>query len=205
MTWWDALVRAGAVPAAYVPPASMGRTDADDGAEPGADLVEGDAVAVHAVALAPPPPASFLDGIEHWKVVGYDGVLPVVRAYVAAAVRRRGPDRRLRTAFEASRGPSTRSRRSPHRRRLAHSPRPHAPRPRPLARWLRYLCSSRSRSRNGTGAASRASARSPRRGRWRRDLDARSRARPGEAGGATRRQIARGPGLQIGLHVMYRI
>jgi len=105
MTWWDALVRAGAVPASYVPPASMGggRTDADDGAEPGADLVEGDAVEVHAVAAAASPPACFLDGIEQWKVVGYDGVLPVVRAYVAAAVRRRGEDRRLRTAFEGAR------------------------------------------------------------------------------------------------------
>lgn len=103
MTWWDALVRAGAVPAAYVPPASLGRTDADDGAEPGADLVEGDSVAVHAVAPTPPPPAFFLDGIEQWKVVGYDGVLPIVRAYVAAAVRRRGNDRRLRTAFEGAR------------------------------------------------------------------------------------------------------
>lgn len=103
MTWWDALVRAGAVPASYVPPASLGRTDADEGAEPGADLVEGDSVAVHALAPAPPPPASFLDGIEQWKVVGYDGVLPVVRAYVAAAVRRRGADRRPRTAFEATR------------------------------------------------------------------------------------------------------
>jgi hypothetical protein len=107
MTWWDALVRAGAVPAAYVPPASMGRTDADDGggAEPGADLVEGDTVQVHPVAPPPEaaPPACFLDGIEQWKVVGYDGVLPVVRAYVAAAVRRRGDDRRLRTAFEAAR------------------------------------------------------------------------------------------------------
>jgi hypothetical protein len=103
MTWWDALVRAGAVPAAYVPPASSGRTDADDGAEPGAELVEGDAVEVHPVAPAASPPASFLDGIEQWKVVGYDGVLPIVRAYVAAAVRRRGVDRRLRTAFEAVR------------------------------------------------------------------------------------------------------
>jgi hypothetical protein len=103
MTWWDALVRAGAVPAAYVPPASLGRTDADDGAEPGADLVEGESVAVHAVAPAVSPPACFLDGIEQWKVVGYDGVLPIVRAYVAAAVRRRGQDRRLRTAFEAAR------------------------------------------------------------------------------------------------------
>lgn len=105
MTWWDALVAAGAVPAAYVPPASVGRTDADEGAEPGADLVEGDAMAVHPVSAAPPPPACFLDGIEQWKVVGYDGVLPVVRAYVAAAVRRREPppDRRLRTAFEGAR------------------------------------------------------------------------------------------------------
>jgi hypothetical protein len=103
MTWWDALVRAGAVPAAYVAPASMGRTDADDYAEPGADLVEGEVVETFAVLRRPSPPACFLDGIEQWKVVGYDGVLPVARAYVAAAVRRRGPDRRLRTAFEASR------------------------------------------------------------------------------------------------------
>ena len=103
MTWWDALVRAGAVPAAYVPPASLGRTDADDGALPGADFVEGDALRVHPVAPAASPPACFLDGIEQWKVVGYDGVLPVVRAYVAAAVRRRGEDRRLRTTFEAAR------------------------------------------------------------------------------------------------------
>ena len=103
MTWWDALVRAGAVPAAYVPPASMGRTDVDDGAEPGADLVEGDTVQVHPVVSGAAPPACFLDGIEQWKVVGYDGVLPVVRAYVAGAVRRRGEDRRLRTAFEAAR------------------------------------------------------------------------------------------------------
>src|SRR5204862_455257 len=43
------------------------------------------------------------DGIEQWRVVGYGGVTPIVRGYVAAAVRRRGPDRRLRTAGEASR------------------------------------------------------------------------------------------------------
>jgi hypothetical protein len=103
MTWWDALVAAGAVPAAYVPPASTGRTDADDGAEPGADLVEGDAVSAYPVSLAPAPPACFLDGIERWMVKSYDGAVPIVRAYVAAAVRRRGADRRLRTAYEASR------------------------------------------------------------------------------------------------------
>src|SRR6266542_2909472 len=59
----------------------------------------------HDVAeVAPsPPPVAFLDGIQQWRVVGYDGVVPIVRAYVAAAVRRRGADRRLRTAFEDSR------------------------------------------------------------------------------------------------------
>jgi hypothetical protein len=81
----------------------MGRTDADDGAEPGADVVEGETVAVHPVTQAPSPPACFLDGIEQWKVVGYDGVLPIVRAYVAAAVRRRWEDRRLRTVLEGAR------------------------------------------------------------------------------------------------------
>ncbi|HEY3279722.1 MAG TPA: hypothetical protein VGJ83_04345 [Gemmatimonadales bacterium] len=103
MQWWDALVAAGAVPAAFVPPGGPGRTDADEGAEPGADLVEGEAVAVRPVALTPAPPVCFLDGIEQWKVVGYDGAVPIVRAYVAAAVRRRGPDRRLHTAYEAAR------------------------------------------------------------------------------------------------------
>src|SRR3989441_6540523 len=48
-------------------------------------------------------PISFLDGIQQWAVVGYDGVTPIVRAHVAAAVRRRGPDRRPRTADEAAR------------------------------------------------------------------------------------------------------
>src|SRR5207302_1201304 len=37
------------------------------------------------------------------RVVGYGGVTPIGRGYVAAAVRRRGPDRRLRTAGEVSR------------------------------------------------------------------------------------------------------
>ncbi|MGH7528881.1 MAG: hypothetical protein ACREMN_00715, partial [Gemmatimonadales bacterium] len=95
MNWWDALVSAGAVPAAYVPPASSGRTDRDDGALPGADLIEDAVVTAHPVpppaAASPPHGAAFLDGIQRWKVVGYDGVAPVVRAYVAAAVRRRGP------------------------------------------------------------------------------------------------------------------
>ena len=104
MRWWDALTAAGVTPASYVPPAAVGRTDVDDGALPGADLVEGSAMAVHPVGdAAVPASVSFLDGIEQWRVIGYDGVLPIVRAYVAAAVRRRGADRRLHTVFEASR------------------------------------------------------------------------------------------------------
>src|SRR5207245_188948 len=42
----------------------------------------------------------FLDGIELWRVVGYAGVTPIVCAHVAAAIRRRGPDRRPRTVAE---------------------------------------------------------------------------------------------------------
>src|SRR2546428_301656 len=101
--WTEAIVAAGAVRAAYVPDASTGRSEA---LEPtGAELVEGAALELHQVPLAPAPgPAiSFLDGIQQWAVVGYDGVTPIVRAHVAAAVRRRGPDRRPRTADEAAR------------------------------------------------------------------------------------------------------
>jgi len=100
--WTERIVAAGAVPAAFVPDASGGRTDVDEVA--GAELVEDARVAVHAVAPGRPPAAvTFLDGIQQWAVVGYDGVVPIVRAYVAAAARRRGADRRLRTAREAAR------------------------------------------------------------------------------------------------------
>src|SRR5213594_2998896 len=101
--WTEAIVAAGAVRAAYVPEASTGRSDA---LEPtGAELVEGAALELHPVPLAaaPGPVISFLDGIQRWAVVGYDGATPIVRAHVAAAVRRRGPDRRPRTADEATR------------------------------------------------------------------------------------------------------
>src|SRR2546425_11192053 len=101
--WTEAIVAAGAVRAAYVPDASTGRSEA---LEPtGAELVEGAALDLHPVPVAPAPGPviSFLDGIQQWAVVGYDGVTPTVRAHVAAAVRRRGPDRRPRTADEAAR------------------------------------------------------------------------------------------------------
>jgi len=101
--WTEAIVAAGAVRAAYVPDASMGHSDALG--PTGAELVEGAALELHPVpvAAAPGPVVSFLDGIQRWAVVGYDGVTPIVRAHVAAAVRRRGPDRRPRTADEAAR------------------------------------------------------------------------------------------------------
>ncbi|MGH7614040.1 MAG: hypothetical protein ACREMW_08380, partial [Gemmatimonadales bacterium] len=51
----------------------------------------------------PPAGVAFLDGIQQWKVVGYDGVLPIAVAYVAAAVRQRGPDRRPHTVDWAER------------------------------------------------------------------------------------------------------
>src|SRR5205807_2462715 len=49
-----------------------------------------------------PGAVCFLDGIEQWRVVGYGGITPIVRAHAAAAIRRRGPDRRLHTVAEAT-------------------------------------------------------------------------------------------------------
>jgi hypothetical protein len=103
-SWVDAILAAGAVPASYVPDASAGRTDLEEFT--GAAHVEDVELRTYSLAdtqpLAPGTVA-FLDGIEQWRVVGYGGVTPIVRGYVAAAVRRRGPDRRLRTTAEASR------------------------------------------------------------------------------------------------------
>src|SRR5207247_27262 len=55
-----------------------------------------------AARAAGPPPTASPHGSQQGRVVGYDGVVPIVRAYVAAAVRRRGVDKRLRTALEAA-------------------------------------------------------------------------------------------------------
>jgi hypothetical protein len=101
-SWVGAVLAAGAVPASHVPDASLGRDDLEEftGAQP----VEGPDLRVHPLGDARPlAPAAvcFLDGIEQWRVVGYGGITPIVRAHVAAAIRRRGPDRRLRTVAEA--------------------------------------------------------------------------------------------------------
>ena len=102
-SWVDSLLAAGVVPASHVPEASLGRADLEEFV--GADPIEDAELRVHSLTAAQPfgPAAvAFLDGIEQWRVVGYAGVTPIVRAYVAAAIRRRGADRRLRTVAEAS-------------------------------------------------------------------------------------------------------
>ena len=102
--WQDALITAGAIPASHVPDQSLGREDLIEVA--GAELVEDARVRAHPVEPADlgPAPISFLDAIQRWKVAYYDGVVPIARGYVAAAVRRRTPaDRRLHTARERSR------------------------------------------------------------------------------------------------------
>ena len=109
MTWWQSLVDAGAVPAAFVPPPGGGsgtREDDSEGAER-ADLIEDAELKAHRIpgrsAARIPRAVSFLDGIERWSVVAYDGVVQVVDAYVAAAVRRRDAQGVLHTTFERSR------------------------------------------------------------------------------------------------------
>jgi len=102
-SWVEAVVAAGAVPASHVPDASLGRSDVEEFT--GADPVE--AAELHTYPLGDAPPLApgavcFLDGIEQWRVVGYGGITPIVRAHAAAAIRRRGPDRRLHTVAEAT-------------------------------------------------------------------------------------------------------
>ena len=106
--WLDELYASGVTPASFLPDASVGRQhDPDDATAPVAvdvEMVEHEDLRVHAVAPQSAPAAlSFLDGIQQWKVIGYDGVQPIALAHVAAAVRRRGPDRRLATAAWAAR------------------------------------------------------------------------------------------------------
>jgi hypothetical protein len=100
-SWVDAILAAGVVPASSVPDASLGRADLEEFT--GADPVEDASLRIHSLVGArslTTAAVGFLDGIEQWRVVGYAGVTPIVRAHVAAAIRRRGADRRLRTVAE---------------------------------------------------------------------------------------------------------
>jgi hypothetical protein len=107
MTWWHDLIAAGAVPAAFVPSPAAG---AGAGVETGtdrADLVEDAELQAHPLpdraAVKVPATVSFLAGIERWGVVAYDGVAPIVSAYVAAAIRRRNARGVLHTTSERRR------------------------------------------------------------------------------------------------------
>lgn len=105
--WLSRLYAGGVTPASFVPDASLGRrVDLDAESEEGAgvELLEDQELQVHPISRTEPPPGlAFLDGIQQWKVIGYDGVTPIALSHVAAAVRRVGPDRRLVTAATGSR------------------------------------------------------------------------------------------------------
>jgi hypothetical protein len=104
MTWWHALIDAGAVPAAYAPPPSGGSPRDEVEAGERADLVEGNELQTHQIPEPRiPSPASFLNGMGRWSVVAYDGVVQIVNAYVAAAVCRRDDRGVLHATCERSR------------------------------------------------------------------------------------------------------
>jgi hypothetical protein len=94
--------QAGASVATARPPGSQGR--AEEAAIRPARLVEHDLVRSRPVGPAEPcpHPLAFLDGVQRHQVIGYVGTAPVVAAVVAAAVRRRGPDRELHTVTSAT-------------------------------------------------------------------------------------------------------
>src|SRR5688572_16347651 len=102
-SWIDAVLAAGATAASFVPDTGGGSADTSRVLD--TELVEGRELAVHPVAAAAwrPPIAAFLDGFQQWRVVAYDRIVPILRGWVAAAVRRRGPDRRPRTVHENAR------------------------------------------------------------------------------------------------------
>ena len=102
MSWWNAVIDAGAV---------LGTGDSGLGiGDPGENLtndtsvVEESELQVHPIPKSPVPnPVSFLNGIQHWTVVAYDGLIQIVAADVAAAVRRRDARGVLRTVGELRR------------------------------------------------------------------------------------------------------
>jgi hypothetical protein len=162
VTWWHELIAAGAVPATFAPPPSVGAGDAERVAEP-ADVVEDAELQAHALpdrdAARIPRSVAFLAGIERWSVVAYDGVVQVVNAYVAAAIRRRDERGVLRTTRKASRAfalaPVTRMK-AELRRRLEEA----APELEPMdAEWVdnptRYLDQVESRVRRARAAIER--------------------------------------------------
>jgi len=101
MTWWQALVAAGAVPAGGP---GLGVGDRGETATYDTSIVEDSELQTHPIPEPRVPnPISFLNGIERWSVVAHDGVVQVVNAYIAAAVRRRDAGGVLHTTRERAR------------------------------------------------------------------------------------------------------
>ena len=104
MTWWRALVEAGAVPGGSARDWGMGNGESAQNVTQDTSVVEDSELLTHAIPQSPVPrPASFLNGIERWSVVAYDGVAQIVNAYVAAAVCRRDDRGVLHATLEKSR------------------------------------------------------------------------------------------------------
>src|SRR5579884_3276508 len=89
-SWVAAIRAAGVVPAAYVPEASLGRPDDEVVA---ASVVEDSVLRAHPVTAGAwaPPAACFLDGIQHWRVVGQSGVA-LEHELAEACLAALGPD-----------------------------------------------------------------------------------------------------------------
>ena len=103
MTWWHALIDVGAVAGG----SGLGAWDLGETATYETSMVEDSELQTHAIPPNPQPlvpsPVSFLNGMQRWSVVAYDGVAPIVTAYVAAAVCRRDERGVLHATFERSR------------------------------------------------------------------------------------------------------
>ena len=107
MTWWRALVDAGAVAGG----SGLGVWDRGETATYDTSIVEDSELQTHPIPKSRipnpqppiPHPVSFLNGIERWSVVAYDGVAQIVSAYVAAAVCRRDERGVLHATHERSR------------------------------------------------------------------------------------------------------
>lgn len=97
-----ALAQAGFATATARPPGSQGRKE--EAAIRPARLIEHSSLQTLNVGPAEPcpEPLAFLDGIQHYQVVAYDGTAPLLAGVAAAAVRERA-ERRLTTVVERRR------------------------------------------------------------------------------------------------------
>lgn len=97
-----ALAQAGFATATARPPGSQGRKE--EAAIRPARLIEHSSLRTLNVGPAEPgpEPLAFLDGIQHYQVVAYDGTAPLIAGVAAAAVRERA-ERRLTTVVERRR------------------------------------------------------------------------------------------------------